>query len=63
MIETKNTYGSIKSTRYPDDVRYTIEFGTYGEIKLLEQRRNTGASIEESDKWLSREVETQNTDF
>lgn len=62
-IETKNTYGSIKSTRYPDDVRYSIEFGTYGEIKLLEQRRNTGASIDESDKWLSREVETQNTDF
>lgn len=62
-IETKNTYGSIKSTEHPDDIRYTAELGTYGEIKLLEQKRNTGASLEESDKWLSREVETQNTDF
>ena len=61
-IETKNTYGAIESTKNAD-YRYALELGQYGEIKLLEQRRYHGATIEESDKWLTREVQTENTNF
>lgn len=59
---TKNTYGSLQSTRNAD-WRYTIELGQYGEIKLLEQRKSHAGSIEESDKWVTREVGTNNTNF
>lgn len=60
--ETKNTYGSLESTRNKD-YRYTLENGKYGEIKLVEQRRLHSGHIEESQKYVSREVETNNTDF
>lgn len=56
-----NTYGEI----YPsnrDGVRYTIE-KSRGSIKLIEQREYNGAKMSETDKWVSREVTTSNTDY
>lgn len=56
-----NTYGEI----YPsnrDNMRYTIERGPYG-IKLVEQIRYDGSKMSETDKWISREVESSNTDY
>lgn len=62
-IDTKNTYGAIYSKNHPN-LRYTLSYGQYGEIDLLEQVGQTrGSKIEESDRWTSREVETHNTDY
>ena len=57
-----NTYGEIYPTNR-DDIRYTIERGQYGEIKLVEQVRYEGNKMSETDKWISREVETSNTNY
>jgi len=59
---TKNTYGSLESSRNPD-MRYTLEYGQYGEIKLVEQVKVHSEKIEESDRYVSREVATSNTNF
>lgn len=59
-FDEKNTYGSIDSTRNKD-YRYTLELGDYGEIKLIEQRRLHNGHMEEKDKFISREIETNNT--
>ena len=62
-IDVKNTYGAIYSKNHPN-LRYTLAYGQYGEIDLLEQVGQTrGSKIEESDRWTSREVETHNTDY
>ena len=57
-----NTYGEI----YPSNrsnMRYSIERGQYGEIKLVEQIRYDGSKMSETDKWISREVESSNTNY
>ena len=57
-----NTYGEI----YPSNrsnIRYSIERGQYGEIKLVEQIRYDGNKMSETDKWISREVESNNTNY
>lgn len=57
-----NTYGEI----YPSNrsnMRYSIERGQYGEIKLVEQIRYDGNKMSETDKWISREVESGNTNY
>ena len=59
-LTEKNTYGSIDSTRNKD-YRYTLELGDYGEIKLIEQRRLRNGHMVEKDKFISREIETNNT--
>ncbi|MBO5179503.1 MAG: hypothetical protein J6B87_04060 [Clostridia bacterium] len=58
----RNTYGALYSTRNPN-MRYTLEYGQYGEIKLVEQIRLGSGAIEQSDKYVSREVANSNTDF
>lgn len=63
QLETKNTYGSISPSTNPQNVRYTVELGPYGEVKFIEQIRNQGEVMEDSDMWLSREVNTHNTDW
>ena len=57
-----NTYGEIYPTGH-DNMRYTIEKGQYGEIKLVEQIRYDGNKMSETDKWISREVESSNTNY
>lgn len=57
-----NTYGEIYPTNR-NDMRYTIEKDQYGGIKLVEQIRYDGSKISETDKWISREVESSNTDY
>lgn len=59
---TKNTYGSLESNRNPN-MRYTLELGQYGEIKLVEQMKVRSGKMEESDRYVSREVATSNTNF
>lgn len=56
-----NTYGEIYPTNR-DYMRYTVEKGQYGEIKLVEQIRYDGSKTSETDKWISREAVTSNTD-
>lgn len=63
-IETKHTYGQISKTNNgSDSLSYSIELGDFGEPKLLEQRPNKGAKVEQRDKYLVREVQTNNTDY
>ena len=57
-----NTYGEIYPTGH-DNMRYTVEKGQYGEIKLVEQIRYDGNKMSETDKWISREVESSNTNY
>ena len=57
-----NTYGEIYPTGH-DNMRYSIEKGQYGEIKLVEQIRYDGYKMSETDKWISREVESKNTNY
>lgn len=58
----RNTYGALYSNRNPN-MRYTLEYGQYGEIKLVEQIRLGSGAMEQSDKYVSREVANSNTNF
>lgn len=63
-IETKHTYGQISKTNNgSDSLSYSIELGDFGEPKLLEKRPNKGAKVEQRDRYLVREVQTDNTDY
>ncbi len=63
-IETKHTYGQISKTNAGlDSLSYSIVLGAFGEPKLLEQRPNRGAKVEQRDEYLAREVQTNNTDY
>ena len=44
-------------------MRYTLELGQYGEIKLVEQIKVRSGVMEDSDRYVSREVATDNTNF
>lgn len=62
-IKEENTYGALYSENNKD-VRYVITYGSYGAVKLAEERRITlnksGETIEQH--WTpGREVETDNT--
>jgi len=57
-----NTYGEIYPTSH-SNMRYTIEKDQYGDIKLVEQIRYEGSKMSETDKWVSREVESSNTAY
>lgn len=58
----RNTYGVLYSESNPN-MRYTLEYGQYGEIKLVEQIRLGSGAMEQSDKFVSREVANSNTNF
>lgn len=66
-LRENNFYGAV----YPDNksgLRYVCEIGSYGEIKLVEQRRITqnesGQTIENYEMWSpGREVQTNNTAY
>ncbi len=57
-----NTYGEIYPTGH-DNMRYTVEKGEYGEIKLVEQIRYDGSKMSKTDAWISREVQSDNTNY
>lgn len=62
-MDTKNTYGAIYSKAH-SNLRYTVAYGQNGEIDLVEQIGEIrGNKIEEVDRWNSREVKTEHTDF
>lgn len=57
-----NTYGEIYPTNR-SDVRYTAEIAPDGRIKFVEQIKYEGAKISKADEWISREVESSNTNY
>lgn len=57
-----NTYGEIYPTNR-NDMRYTAEIAPDGKLKFVEQIRYDGAKTSETDKWVSREVESSNTNY
>ncbi|MBR2705514.1 MAG: hypothetical protein IKE91_08610 [Clostridia bacterium] len=57
-----NTYGEIYPTGH-DNMRYTIEKGQYGDIKLVEQIRYDGTKMSKTDAWISREVQSDHTNY
>ena len=62
-MKTKNTYGAIYSSKHKN-LRYTLSYGQYGEIDLIEQIDiSKSGHLEDSEKYMSREVRTQNTDY
>lgn len=63
-IEQNHTYGEIrKNNNGADSFVYSIEFGTYGDPKLLEMKPNRGSKFEQKNKYLVHEVQTGNTDY
>lgn len=63
-IEQRHTYGEIrKNNNGADSLVYSIEFGTYGEPKLLEKKPNKGSKFEQKNEYIVREVQTSNTDY
>lgn len=63
-IEQNHTYGEIrKNNNGSDSFVYSIEFGTYGDPKLLEKKPNGGSKLEQKNEYLVREVQTSNTDY
>lgn len=64
IIKTEHTYGQTSKTNAgSDSLSYSIILGDFGEPKLLEQKPNKGAKLEQRDKFLGREVQTNNTDY
>lgn len=57
-----NTYGEIYPTNR-SDVRYTAEIAPDGKIKFVEQIRYDGSKMSKADEWISREVESSNTNY